>query len=549
MKNNMISTKNVVKTTVLIAALSVIAKLVGFFRELSIAYVFGASASVDAYVVALTLPTMLFAIVGAALSVTAVPIFAEYTVRDEKEQAFRLFSGFTILVAIVLTGLTVVSIPAAGWIIGVLAPKLDSSTAALASQLLTIMLPGIVFFCLANLFYGILNANNVFGPPAIAPAVITLCTIGGVLLGFRYGIQAAAFGTLAGFIGAMALQIPYLIRSGFRLYKPVSIFHPGMKEAFTLMVPMMIGSGISQIYLLIDRFFASGLPVGSIAALNYAVKLMLLPQGIIVTALGTAVFPMLSAQAAEKSYADFGRSVGSSLKGMALIALPCGVALAFLREPIIDFLFLRGAFDHRAAVMTSYALLCFSFGLIGQCLNPILTRGFYAMQDTITPVKIGILGILVNLLCSILLIKPMQLGGLALATSIAATVSTIVLYIALCRKAPGMAQNRMGLFVGKALAASMLAGGCAWGLDTVLARDLTAGMGQLFVRLSLDGTAGLITFLLFCRIMRLDAYLQMRSKVLVWLRCAAARRPAVIWLETETARPAGLVKQKEHFLE
>ncbi|MGE5372290.1 MAG: murein biosynthesis integral membrane protein MurJ [Solirubrobacterales bacterium] len=515
----------VAKATVFLAALAVVAKVLGFIREMVLAYVFGANATVDAYVVALTLPMVVFAVVGAALSVTAVPIFADYAARGEKPEAFRMFSHFTIVLALLLFLLVLALYPAASRIILLIAPELQPDTAILAAKLLRIMLPGLVFFSLANLFYGILNANQVFGPPAVGPAVISLLTIAGTFCGIRFGIQGAAWGTLVGFAGAMLLQLPFLSRAGFRLHWPIELRNPGVRKTFAVMLPMMVGSSIVQFYVLIDRFFASGLPAGSISALNYASKVILLPQAIIVLALGTAIFPMLSDLSAQGRESAFSQAVDRSLKLMTLIALPCGVALAFLRKPIIAFLFQRGAFDQDAVSLTAFALLCFSVGLVGHCLEPILTRSFYAMQDTGTPVKIAVFSVLVNLLLSMMLVRPFQLGGLALANSAAAILNVTILYTVLTRRVDTMRHNRLGGFFGQTVAASLAAGAAAWILDAMLAPLLPAGTLRLLVRLSLDGVAGAAVFGLICRVLKLDEYMFLRAALVGHIRTKASAEP------------------------
>lgn len=506
----------ILKATVLMTIIAIIAKLLGFLREVVLAYVFGASAGVDAYLVALTLPMVIFTVVGNALLITVVPIFARHEVNGRKKEANKLLGNFAMILMSILIIIIIVCYPLSRQIIWLIAPGLPQATAILATKLLIIMLPGILFFCMASLFSGILNANNIFGPPAVSPALISIFIIIGTIGGMHYGIKASAVGTVVGFVAGMLILIPYVGKTGFRLQWPVDIHDPGMKELFMLMLPIIIGTGISQIYFIIDRFFASGLSEGSIAALNYAFKIILLPQSIIVMALGTAIFPLLSTVVAQGKYEEYSNIIVRALKLMTLVALPCGIALAVLRFPVVMLLFKRGAFDQNAVAMTATALLCFSFGMLGHCLNPILTKGFYADQDMSTPVKVAIVSVLLNLVLSIILIKPLKLGGLALANSSAALFNVVVLFYLLQGKVPALRGKGLGCFVGKTAIASIVGGGLAWWLDYSLAIYFFSGSLSMFIRLLIDSVVGAIAFMLMCRIFRLDEYMYLRNLFLTY---------------------------------
>ncbi|MDQ0285649.1 putative peptidoglycan lipid II flippase [Desulfofundulus luciae] len=194
-----------------------------------------------------------------------------------------------------------------------------------------------------------------------------------------------------------------------------------------------------------------------------------------------------------------------------LVALPAGVGLAALREPVVRLLFMRGAFDENDLAMTVFALLCFSFGLAGQCLGPVLTRGFYALQDTATPVKVGVCTVGLNLVFSLLLIRPLAHGGLALANSLAATFNMVVLFYLLARKVPGFGVKNALFFAAGAAVASLLAGGSAAFVDGYLAGVLAGGTAVLALRLVMDSLAGLLVFAGVCEMLKLDEYLYIKD--------------------------------------
>ncbi|MDH7479786.1 MAG: murein biosynthesis integral membrane protein MurJ [Syntrophomonadaceae bacterium] len=504
-------THKIARATAIIAILASLSKVLGFVREMTLAYVFGASSVTDAYLVALTVPGILFSVLGGALTVAAVPVFTSYAARNRNDEGWQVFRIFTTVLSLLIIIVVLLAIPFARQVVWLIAPGLDSSTALLASRLLAVMLPGVLFFSLANLFYGLLNANNVFSIPAAGPVVTNILIIISILAGYFFGIFAVAVGTLAGYMAAMLLQLPALRRVGFRYRFSIDLQNPGVKHTFSLMAPLMIGTGISQAYLVIDRILASGLAEGSISALNYASKLVLLPQGVIVMAVGTAVFPALATRAASGYLGQYVDTLRRSLNMVLLITLPCGVGLAVLRDPIVRLLFARGAFDERAAVMTSFALLCFSVGLIGQCLNPVITRGFYALQDTVTPVKIGVMTVGLNLVFALILVGPMKHGGLALANSIAAVFNVIVLLCVLKKKVTELDIASLKMCFFKLLAASAVMAAAVAVLDRTLVYYIPGPGIFLGLRVLLDIGAGVIIYFSACAALKLDEFYYLQN--------------------------------------
>lgn len=503
------------RATTVIAVFTLLSRVLGFAREVVLAYVFGASAATDAYLVAYTVPGVIFAVLGGALTVAAVPLFCSFAAGGKKVEAWRIFASFSTLLSLALLAAILVGLPLTRQIVWLIAPGLPEETACLAAKLTAVMLPGALFFSLANLYYGLLNANNIFGPPAVGPVVTNIFIIAAIFFaGLRFGIAAVAVGTTLGFAAAMILQVPYLLRTGFSFRPVIDLYHPGIKQAFRLMLPLVIGTGITQVYLVIDRILASGLAEGSISALNYASKLIFLPQGVIVTALSTAIFPKLSNQGSCSDEAGFCRTMLRAVKVCLLVALPAGAGLAILREPVVNLLFARGAFDERDTGMTVFALFCFSFGLAGQCVGPVLTRGFYALQDMKTPVAVAAATVAVNLVFSLLLIEPLAHGGLALANSIAATFNMVVLFCLLTKKVPGLTgffRAETLRFAAGAATATLLAGSAAAIMDGCLAGVLARGTAALALRLAGDALAGVLVFAGVCELLRLDEYLSVRN--------------------------------------
>lgn len=498
--------KMIARAALVVAIINLLSRILGFVREQAIAYMFGATAVTDAYVVAFNIPNAVFAIVIGALAVVVVPVFSEYLAQGKQDEAWQLFNTVITIVIVVFTVLTVVGIFAAPLLVKLTAPGLPAETSALAIRLTVIMLPILIFYGLATVFQGLLNANQVFAIPALSTSVTNLVIIVSTLtLGSWYGVEGLAVGSVVGFVLAALIQIPKLRQQGFKFRFSADWRHPGVRKVMYLVGPVAIGTSLNQIYLIIDRILASGLVEGSISALNFSNRLILMPIGFFVLAVGTAFYPSITKMAAENKHEELARTVRGAFRVVTLFALPAGVGLLVLAHPIIKLLFERGQFDARATEMTAIALLFYSIGLVGQAANIILTRGFYALQDTKTPVKLMGVSVVVNVILSLLLIGPLLHGGLALANSLASLLNTVMLSWFLNKHIPGMWDAGILRFFLQAAAASAAMAAGAWGVSHFTS-GLLADLGTLGLALQVGAgiSTGIAVFLVAVFLLKME---------------------------------------------
>lgn len=420
--------KVIAKATIVLAVLNLLSSLLGFGRDEVIAYMFGATGTTDAYIVAFNIPYTFFYVIIGALSTVVVPVFNEYSAKGQRDEAWRLFSTVITLLMIIFLSITVAGSFFAPFLVKVTAPGLNPHIAGLAANLTIIMLPILIVYGLSTIFQGLLNANQVFGIPAFSTSVTNITIIIAALtLGVRYGVKGLAIGSVAGFALAALIQVPGLRKLGFNYKFSLDWRHPGIRKVFYLVMPVAIGTSMNQIYQVIDRVLASGLEAGSISALNYANKIILTPIGFFAVAIGTAFYPTVSRLAAEHKEQELADTILRSIRAVVISALPASIGLLVMAVPVVKLLFQHGQFDLHATHMTALALMLYSIGLTGQSANIILTRSFYAQHDTKTPVKLMGITVLANFIFSILLIGPLKQGGLALANSLASLLNTAML--------------------------------------------------------------------------------------------------------------------------
>lgn len=461
----------------------VLSRLSGLAREIIIGAQFGTSAQYDAYLAAFRIPDLLFQLVaGGALGSAFIPVFSAYWLKEDKREAWLLFSRVLNLIVLVLAGLGIVATIFAEPIVRtILAPGFSVEQQVLTADLMRIMLLGTVIFGASGLVMGALNATQHFLAPAAAPVLYNLAIIvAAFALAPGYGVYGLAFGVVSGSLVHLLVQLPVLARKGYRVQKALSLTDPGVRKVTLLMGPRVLGLFFVQLHFLVNTILASGLGAGALSALNYAWLLMLLPQGIIAQGIATVVFPTLSAQMAANQIDAFRHTFERALRVVIFLVTPSAALLFVLRRPIISILLERGAFNTESTLLVAYGLQFYVIGLIFHAMLEIIVRGFYATQDTWTPVSVGVLAMIGNIVLSFLLVGRLSFGGLALANSLATLVETVVLLWLFSKRLSGglgWATFLPALLKTLFAAAVMGAAAWAWGrwvYDTIFLGGYTA---------------------------------------------------------------------------
>ncbi|VAX30036.1 Proposed peptidoglycan lipid II flippase MurJ [hydrothermal vent metagenome] len=417
-------------------------RILGFIRDMILASAFGTSSVADAFYVAFRIPNFLRELFAeGSMSAAFVPVFSEHLTLKGKEEAKKLARATFTILLLITTAVVIIGIGFSPQILSIVARGFlnDPDKFHLTTLLTRMMFPFLLFISCSALTMGVLNSLHRFGPPAFSSAVYNLVNIATLLLlspYFQEPVFAAAIGVTLGGLAQFLMQLPALQREGFsiRPMKPLLPLHPGVIKMGHLILPTVVGLSVTQVNLLVNTFLASFLPLGSVSYLYYGMRLIHFPLGIFAVALSTALLPTLSMQAAKKDFPALGQSFSFGLRFVFFITFPALMGLILFRVPIVKTLFERGAFDHLATLGTADALFFYALGLWAFAGIRIVVPVFYAMQDTKTPVKIGILTMLLNVVLSLLLMGPMQHRGLAFATSLAAIFNFLSLLFVLKQK-------------------------------------------------------------------------------------------------------------------
>lgn len=453
------SGKTIAKATSVILIFSILSRLLGFVREQVIAAKYGTSIYTDAYVVSLILPNLIYVVIGGAIATTFIPVFTDTSIQKGEKEASLLASLVINLSMAAVLFISLLGILASPWLVSLIAPGFNSQARSLSVELTRIMFPSALFLTLSALAGALLNARKKFAAPAFAPIVFSLSIILSVWYLVPYfGIYGLALGTLLGTVLQFLVQAPFLRRLNLRYQLKLQFSHPGVKKILILMVPALIGTSVNQLYVIIDKILASTLVTGSISALNYANKLTFLPYNLFALAISTVIYPFLSEYAAKKDFAKLGEYAASGISMMWLFTIPASVGLFVLADPLVKLLFERGAFDQTSTAMTVLALKLYLLGLFAQGATQILNRTYFSMQDTKTPVKISLFTVFLNFIFSLILIRYLKHGGLALGTSLAAISNFILVYVSIKRRIDTLPSRNLWEAGGKIALSSAIMG-------------------------------------------------------------------------------------------
>jgi len=444
-----------------------LSSLAGLVTTMLVSRAFGTQADLDAFYAANRLPELLFLLMaGGALASAFVPAFTGFLTRADRSGAWRLASAVGNLVVLVLLAASLLAALCAPWLVTtVLAPGFsDPAQVDLTVDLMRILLLAPAIFGLSGLLMGILNAHQRFALPALAPAMYRLGWMLGLwLLVPQLGIYGLAWGVVLGAVLHLLIQLPGVLRLGGRYLPTLGRGNPAVAEVGRLMLPRLLGVAVVQINFIVNTILASAMPEGSLAALTYAFTLMIMPQAIIGQASAIAALPTFSAQFARGELDSLRSSLGNTLRAVFYLALPASLGLALLSTPVVAALFERGAFTSQSTQMVAWALFWFSLGLVGHSVLEVVSRAFYALHDTRTPVVVGVGAMTLNILLSLTLwrvfdaIGWMPHGALALANSLATALECIVLLELIRRRMGALEARRLrpGLLAAIGSAAAM----------------------------------------------------------------------------------------------
>lgn len=510
----MSSKTTVTKAAGIMMAAIMLSRVLGLVRDMVISGLFGQGRNTDIYYAAFSVPDLLFYLIaGGAISSAFVPIFVEHISNGRKQEAWKLFSilattMFLVIAAVVVVGeiftrqlIPIIAAP------GFKGPELDQ-----VAHLTRIVLPSQLFFLLGALMMGSLWAHNHYKAPGLGPSIYNIGIItGGAIAGHKFGpqgIQGLAWGALAGaFLGNFVLQYFVLRRYGLKFKPSLNVKHPDAIKVWKLMIPVIFSLSLPQIDVWINRRFATYFFGGAVSAIERSNRLMQVPIGIFGQAIAIGFFATMAAQYATGKMDDYRETVNFGIRSILFVSIPATVLMIVLRMPIIQLFFQHGEFTAQNSIDVAKPLVFYALGIAAWSTQAIIARAFYSIQDTKTPVWTGTVMTAIFIPMNYCLMRIMGYTGLALATTIAATMHSLTMFFLLRKKAGGIDARRIFISTAKITAASLLMGAAMWFVLGAIGHHIPSGLPhKVSSGLKLLGpmVVGFTIFFIMAKVFKLD---------------------------------------------
>lgn len=446
------------KTVLILMVLTILSKIIGFIREITLSYFYGVSSISDAYLTSITIPTVIFGFIASGIATGYIPMYSRIEKNGGIIEGNRYTSNLINILMLISTLIIVLGLLFTEPLVRVFASGFEGNTLELAVQFTRISLLSIYFSSLIYIFNGFLQFKGNYVTPALIGLPLNFFIITSIIISQKTNIMVLAIGNIVAIASQLTLLLPYVYKKGYRFRFIFDIKDENIINMAYIALPVILGVSINQINILVDKTMASGLAVGGISVLNYASRLTGFVQGILVTSIATVLYPTITKMATEFNNIGLKKSISEALNSISLLVIPATIGTMIFSAPIVRLLFGRGAFDDQAIYMTSNALFYYSLSMIAFGYREILAKTFYSLQNTKTPMINSAIGMGLNIVLNIILSKFMGISGLALATSIAAIFTSVILFINLRKQIGPFGIKNISITFIKILFSSLVMG-------------------------------------------------------------------------------------------
>ncbi|MCD6199402.1 MAG: murein biosynthesis integral membrane protein MurJ [Deltaproteobacteria bacterium] len=501
-------------------------RILGLVREQVLAGLFGAGTAMDAFVVAFRIPNLLRDLFAeGALSAAFITVFTEYDQKRSKEETWRLVNNVLAVLTVVISLTVILGMIFSNELVMLLAPDFAkvAGKVELTQRLTIIMFPFLLLVSLSSVLMGILNTKGYFFIPSLASSCFNMTSIvvgvGLALLFPLWGqpaIMGMAVGTLLGGLSQMGIQVPIILRQGFRIKPVMDLADHGLQRIGRLIVPAIIGLSATQINIFINTNFASRCAEGSVAWLNYAFRLVQFPIGLFGVAISIATLPVVARLATKGDHKVLGDTLVSSLTLAFALTIPAAVGLWVLAEPIVGLIFEHGRFSQSDTFMTAQALRFYSIGLLAYAAVKIVVPVFYALNDTRWPVIGSFLAVAVNICIILATLDKLQHRAIALSTSVTMILNFMLLATVLYRKIDGYPAGRLFMSLVKIFLASGIMGLLVWWVQIRITGS--PGIWLSTVKVFASMSLGIVSYGILAYVLKLTEFTEIINKVIKRIR-------------------------------
>jgi len=498
---------NLIKSTFVIMIVSVISRALGLIRDMLIGKSFGAGMYTDAYNIAVSVPETIFMLIGLAISTAFLPTLSKIKAKKGQNEMYDFANNVINILFVVSVLLFVVTSVFSKEIVYLFKPS--EKTALIAIGLLRITLLNILFLSINACFTTLLQVNEDFVIPSILGLFFNLPMIIYLLLFKNYDIVGLTIANVIGNFFRVAVQIPSLIKNGYKYKFTINLKDERLKAIIILIVPVIVGAGANSLNMVVDKYIALKFPDGSVSALDYAQKLIVFVNTIITTSVTSIVYPLMANMRSNEDKIGFLNMLKKSILYLALLLIPITVGVIIFNKDIVKIVYERGAFDGNAVQITSYALLGYGFGIFFTGIRDILNSTLFSMGKTKVTTINGIIGVIINVTFSIILSRYIGIMGIALASVIAMIVTAILLFISVIKIEKSFKTKDILKKIGLITINSLI-----MGVVIIIMVSYLKEKTNSLILLLLGTIVGIIIYLILCSILKIEEVLEIKSLIL-----------------------------------
>lgn len=494
------------KATVLLMIVTIVSKVLGLFRDSVLASAYGTGKYAAVYSTANSISTILFAVIGTALATSLIPLYNKLETEDSTERAMGFLNSVVNLVVIVCLAIAGLGIIFAGPLVKVFAPGYQGDVYTLCVQYTRILLPSIVFVGLANIFTSYLQIKKRYVIPGFIGMPYSVIIIVSIFLSLKTSPMVLVVGTLIAISAKALFQLPFVYKEGYRYRPRINLQDPVMKDMMILILPVVIGVGANQINSVVDKSLASLLGTDVVASFSYAIKLYEFVQALFITSILAVIYPRLSSMIVSERMDSFLNSLKKTMNVIIVALVPIIVGCIVLSKQIVEVLFQRNAFTSKDTTMTASILLIYVIGILAFALRDVLTRGFYSMEDSKTPMINSIISIVFNISLNLILVKPLGYKGLAIATAVSAYIGLFLFNRSMKKKIEGYSSRDNYIVFAKALFAALIMGLGVKLVYGILGTSLVGGLLLKLIALLSAVGVGIIIYAIVMHFLKVEEY-------------------------------------------
>lgn len=500
---------SLIKSTFIIMIVSLVSRALGFIRDMLIAKNFGAGMYTDAYNIAVTIPETIFTLVGLAISTAFLPMLSKIKAKDGQKDMYSFANNVINILFLASLVLFVITSIFAKEIVFILANGFSEEAALLAIKLTRITLINLLFLSINACFTSLLQVNEDFVIPAILGLFFNLPMITYLLVFNNYDIVGLTIANVIGNFFRVAVQIPSLIKHGYRYKFSINYKDERLKAILLLIIPVIIGAGANSLNMVVDKNIASSLDVGSISALDYAQKLIIFINSIITTSIASVVYPMMANMRNNDDTNGFIETLRKSIIYLAILLIPITVGIIIFDREIVEIVYARGEFKEYALNLTTSALLGYGLGIFFTGMRDILNSTLFSMGKTKVTTINGVIGVVINVILCIVLSKYIGVMGIALASVIAMIVTSILLFISIMKLEKGFRVKDIIKKIGVITLSSIIMGA----IIIIVVTCLKDKINSTFILL-LGTTIGIIIYFILCYLFKIEEAIEVKNLIL-----------------------------------